>query len=361
MDEMHQQRWRRAQQLLEAQGVDAVLAASPANVFYFTGVWLEPHERLLALVIPKLGDPVLLVPQMHTADVASVRVQTVTVRDGEPAAERLASVLPKRGTVAVDDEFPARHLVPLWETAPGLAWRTGKEVLGRLRRIKDAAEIERMREIGRRTDQVLARLRAWLQPGLSEREVAEALVGMWRAEGVAEQSFPPIIAAGPNGARPHHEPGDHVLAEDDVVIIDMGGRWQRYCSDVTRTFILGHPPNRVREVYNVVLAAQEAALRAVRPGVALGEIDRAAREVIEAAGYGPYFTHRTGHGLGIDIHEAPDVSAGSEERVEAGMVFSIEPGIYLEGDFGVRIEDCVVVTDDGCEPLTRAPKAWPGV
>jgi Xaa-Pro dipeptidase len=355
-----QARFERARELLRAQGLDAAIAASPANVFYFTDVWVEPHERLLALVIPKSGDPVLFAPQMHAADVANVGVDTVLWRDGDAVTSRLAALLPAQGAVAVDDDWPSRHLVPLLEERPGLRWRSGGAIFGRLRRIKDADEIERLREAGRRTDQVLMRLRALLRPGLTEREVVDDLAALWRAEGVTQQSFPAIVAAGPNGARPHHVPDDAVISDNDLVVVDIGGVLRRYCSDVTRTFAVGAPVGKARDVYEVVREAQAAALRVVRPGVPLAEVDRAARSVIESAGYGAHFTHRTGHGVGIDIHEEPYVHGDNQELIEPGMVFSIEPGIYLEGQFGVRIEDVVVVTEDGCEPLTKAPKAWTG-
>ncbi|MCL6594420.1 MAG: M24 family metallopeptidase, partial [Alicyclobacillus sp.] len=242
---------------------------------------------------------------------------------------------------------------------PNLEWRCADSLLARLRVCKDADELARLQHASRLADRVLALLRAEVRPGCTERQLAERLAQLWRAVGAAGESFPAIVAFGSNAAEPHHEPDDTPLTPGSVVLIDTGGRWQRYVSDITRTWLAGPPADpEVERVYQCVLAAQQAGLAAARPGVPLAAVDAAVRAVIEAAGYGPYFTHRTGHGVGLEIHEAPYVAPGQEERLEPGMVFSIEPGVYLPGRFGVRIEDLVVVGEAAAQPLNQAPKSW---
>ncbi|CAN5860364.1 hypothetical protein BH23ACT5_BH23ACT5_01600 [soil metagenome] len=192
--------------------------------------------------------------------------------------------------------------------------------------------------------------------GMTERELSQ-LVGRWTVEEGHDVDTFKIVASGPNGASPHHEPAYRRIEGGDMVVIDFGGRMGGYCSDMTRMFVIGAPSARQAEVHEVVRRAQAAAVQAVRPGVALGDIDRAARNVIEDAGYGEFFIHRTGHGIGLDAHEEPYVIETNPQAAEAGMAFSIEPGIYLPGEFGVRIEDIVVVTDDGVEALNQADRS----
>ncbi|MCL6636373.1 MAG: Xaa-Pro peptidase family protein [Alicyclobacillus sp.] len=353
-------RWHQVQAALRAAGWDALLVSSPAAVYHLTGVWLEPGERLSAVVVRPAGDPVWVVHALFQQETAAANVAREVWADGEDAAVRLSRYLPASGVVAVDGSWPSRHLLALAAQAPGVTWRCADPLLARLRVCKDADELARLRHASRLADRVLALLRAEVRLGCTERQLAERLTQLWREVGAAGESFPAIVAFGPNAAEPHHEPDDTLLTPGSVVLIDTGGRWQRYVSDITRTWLAGPPidPEVVR-VYQCVLAAQAAGLAAARPGVPLAAVDAAVRAVIDAAGYGPYFTHRTGHGVGLEIHEAPFVAPGMEERLEPGMVFSIEPGVYLPGRFGVRIEDLVVVGEAGAQSLNQAPKSWP--
>ncbi|WP_158289622.1 M24 family metallopeptidase [Paenibacillus flagellatus] len=344
-------RLRKLREMLERTEADAVVVASSANLYYFTGVWIDPHERLVALAVRRDGDPVLVSPDLHRGELGGVGLDALYWRDGDDAASLLAGALGAAGTVAVDEAWPSGHLLGLMRHRPNVRWTGGGGLLGALRRVKDRFELDLLRESAGAANRVMTSFLRRVRAGAREAELLDELIALWRAEGVRELSFDPTVAAGANGANPHHAPGDAVVRDGDFVVVDTGGKLRHYCSDMTRTVAVGEPSAEQRDVYALVKAAQRAGMQAVRPGATLGDVDRAVRGVIEAGGYGAYFTHRTGHGLGIDIHEEPAVQAGNELPIEPGMVFSIEPGVYLPGKFGVRIEDIVIATEDGCESL----------
>ncbi|MFC3768620.1 M24 family metallopeptidase [Paenibacillus sp. GCM10012303] len=342
-------------QLLEQVQADAVIVTSAANLFYFTGVWIEAHERLTALVVRRKEDAFLIAPDLHRGELGSLGMETLFWRDGVDASALLAGGIAHAGVVGIDDSWPSGHLLRLMSHRPRVNWRSGTEMTGRLRMVKDRGELELIRKSAAVANRVMESFQTYLRVGSSEEKLLDELQELWRREGIRELSFNPTVASGANGANPHHAPGTVVVREGDFVIVDTGGKLDRYCSDMTRTFAVGGEPSaEQRDVYELVKEAHLAGLRAVRPGVTLSEIDRTVRAVIEEGGYGPYFIHRTGHGLGIDVHEEPSVQTGNGLPVEAGMVFSIEPGIYLPGKFGVRIEDIVIVTDDGGESVNAS-------
>jgi D-alanyl-D-alanine dipeptidase len=259
------------------------------------------------------------------------------------------------GAGAVSDRLWSVFLLPLQETYRAARWYSAGPVLRALRMVKDGDELTTLREASRRTDLVWEAFARQPVAGLTEKQAAARLESLLAAQGMPP-SFETIVAAGPHGAAPHHTPGDRVIAAGDPLVCDFGGMLEGYCSDITRTAHVGEPSESFRAVYAIVKRAQEAAFRAVRPGARCEEVDEAARWVIEASGYGQNFIHRTGHGLGIDIHEEPYMVKGNRQELRPGMVFSDEPGIYLPGQFGVRIEDIVVDTEDGGERLNNCSR-----
>jgi D-alanyl-D-alanine dipeptidase len=250
----------------------------------------------------------------------------------------------------------ALHLMGIQRALPECEFEPASRILAALRSVKDPDELELLSRAARGADEAFHRFLGGRIEGQREEEVASMLGDLLREGGHDEITFT-IVASGPNGASPHHEASSRTIRAGDPVVLDFGGRVGGYCSDISRTVCVDVVPDRFTEVYEVVKEAQEAAFRSVRPGVPAEEVDRIARDVIERAGFGDRFVHRTGHGIGLDEHEAPYIVAGNEEPLRPGMCFSIEPGIYLEQEFGVRIEDIVTVTDDGAARLNRATRS----
>jgi Xaa-Pro aminopeptidase len=289
-----------------------------------------------------------------------------TWSDGaDPAAALSTTVeamgLPADPAVAVDPTTHARFTLAVRSALPGAALSLSDPVLGPLRVRKDESELSALRAAAGVADDVLEAVRA-TEVGLvgrTEADLAWEIERRLREAGGEELAFPVIVGSGPNGAMPHHMHDDREIRPGDPVVLDFGARVEGYPGDQTRTVVPGgDPPERFREVHDVVREAQAAGVDAVGPGVTAGAVDAAAREVIEDAGYGDRFVHRTGHGVGLDVHEEPYIVAGSDRELEPGMVFSVEPGVYLPGEFGVRIEDLVVVTADGSERLNHTDRGW---
>lgn len=339
---------------LEAMGLTQTLICDPWSIKWLTGYFTEPFERFLGLVVSTEAEPVLFANRLFPdagAYVDDVRVFSDT---DDPAA-LVADAVARDAALGVDKELAARWLVPLMERGAAAAYPLGSPAVDAARAIKDAREQELMRQASAANDAAMDWLVAQVHDGVSELEIAEALEGHYRSLGAEGNSFTPIVSFGATAADPHHEPDGTVVAPGDVVLFDVGCRQNGYCSDMTRAFFWKEVSDAHRAVYECVRAANEAAEAIVAPGVRFCDIDRAARSVIEDAGWGEYFTHRLGHQIGIQVHEPGDVSAAHDEPVRPGMCFSIEPGIYLPGDVGVRIEDLVIVTEDGCEVINSYP------
>lgn len=344
-----------AQHLLKEQKINALIVTSPSNFVYFSGSFLDSNERLQAIVISQTGKPAMLIHEMSKEEIKHLDFfENHYWKDGENPLQLLDRQLPASGTVAVDNYWPSQYLLELMEVSHNRLFVKSTSIIDALRLQKDNAEIMLLKSSAQIADEVMKQVIRDIRPGMTELDVADHITSLFSSMGVNRLSFTPIVAAGKNGAIPHHQPDETKILSGDVVVIDIGGVKDHYCSDMTRTILLGNNLDQeVNKVYEIVQRAQEEAIKAVKPGVSLCEIDKIARNIICNAGYGPNFTHRTGHGLGIDLHEAPFVTHNNEQLLKKGMVISIEPGVYVQGKFGVRIEDIVVVTSTGCEILNQ--------
>ncbi|MET7997531.1 Xaa-Pro peptidase family protein [Amycolatopsis sp. NPDC005232] len=351
----------RAAKAAAAADTDALLIAPGSDLRYLLGQAGGSFERLTTLVVPADGVPALVVPKLEApgyADVptAELGVEVLTWVDGDDAYRLVADRLGKARRVAVSDFTPALHVLAL-RAALGDAEQTlAGPVVRELRMRKDAAEIAALRAAGAAIDRVHARVGEWLRAGRTEAEVGADIAAAIVEEGHTVADFV-IVGSGPNGASPHHDVSDRVIERGDVVVVDIGGPLpEGYNSDSTRTYAVGEPRDAdVASTYAVLQQAQQAAVDAVRPGATAESIDAAARDVIDAAGFGEFFIHRTGHGIGLDVHEEPYIIAGNTLPLEPGMAFSVEPGIYQPGRWGARIEDIVVVTETGVEAVNTRP------
>ncbi len=352
---MDENRLARVRDNLARRGLEQALIVDPLSIWWLCGYHTEPYERFLALLLPAQGAPVLFANRLFP-DAAGCGARVVEFSDTDDPVALVAAETDRTRPLGVDKELAARWLVPLMEAGAASSFVLASDAVDDARSIKDARERELMRAASAVNDQAMAWLVGQVQPGVTERQIADGLLGAYRRLGAEGHSFSPIVSFGANAADPHHEPDDTPFSRGDMVLFDVGCRRSWYCSDMTRTFFSAEPTEHQRAVYDAVLRANEAAEKIVRPGVTFAQIDRAARQVIEDAGWGPQFNHRLGHQIGLVDHEPGDVSATHDEPVRPGQCFSIEPGIYLPGDMGVRIEDLVIVTEDGCEVLNSYPK-----
>ena len=332
---------------LNQQGIDSALISDPNAICYFTGTRFSPGERLLALVVKRDGSCKLCINILfpYAGD-----FQTLRFSDVQDGVALLSEEL--TGTVAVDKSFPCRFLLRLQQVKPELKLILGT-VIDEVKAIKTTEEQEKMLHASQVNDSVMEQVAALIQVGKSEAALQQEIDSLFRQVSQGN-SFDTIIAYGDHAADPHGIPGERKLKPGEAVVVDMGCVVDGYCADMTRTFFVGE--NTEQEIYDTVLKANLAGIAAVKPGIPFKDIDRAARKVIEDAGYGEYFIHRLGHGIGMEVHEPFDVSATDEVIVREGMCFSIEPGIYIPGRVGIRIEDLVCVTKDGCKVLNAYPK-----
>ncbi|MET8855037.1 aminopeptidase P family protein [Streptomyces sp. NPDC004579] len=352
-------RMRRAAEAAAAAGLDGVLVAPGPDLVWLTGYRPVETERLTLLVLRAGADPSLVVPTLEAPDAAkSAGAPAMTLHDwtdGQDPYGAAAPLLDSAGRFGVSDNGWALHLLGLQKRLPGTRYAALTEVLPMLRAVKDAAELERLASAGAAADAAFEEIRKVRFADRRESEVSNDLADLLRRFGHSQVDFT-IVASGPNGANPHHEADERVIEAGDMVVLDFGGLKDGYGSDTSRTVHVGEPDDEERKVHDIVREAQEAGFRAVRPGAACQDVDRAARAVIEAAGYGEYFIHRTGHGIGVTTHEPPYMVEGEEQPLVPGMCFSVEPGIYLPGRFGVRIEDIVTVTEDGGRRLNNTSR-----
>ena len=347
---MNTRRIARVLEGMRAHGLSQILVTSPANVFYLTGVWCEPFERMLALHVREDGTMRLYANKMFALN-GLTDVPMVEYEDTDDCIAVLAPDMAP-GRLGIDKTWHSHFTIRLMNQRPDVIPALGSAPLDEARIIKDEEELELMRVSSRKNVEDCARLAAALHEGVTEKAMQSLYNEIALELGASGPSFTPLICFGANGAEPHHDSDMTRLSPGDTVIMDVGLIWKHYCSDMTRTVQFGPVSDEQKRVHDIVTRANRAGIAMCRPGVRMKDIDRAARAVIEDAGYGPFFTHRTGHGIGLDEHEFPDVSSVSEVVARPGMIFSVEPGIYLPGKFGVRVEDLVAITEDGCEVLT---------
>ncbi|WP_329455002.1 aminopeptidase P family protein [Streptomyces sp. NBC_01497] len=332
-------------------GLAGLLVAPGPDLTYLTGYRpTADTERMTLLVVPVDGEPRLVVPALEAADADSApgapALTQMPWTDAEDPYALTASRLDAEGAFGISDNAWSLHLLALQRALPETSYRGLSDALPMLRAVKDEQELTRVAAAGAAADAAYEEILRVRFAGRRESQIAADLAALLLAHGHTQVDFT-VVGSGPNGANPHHEAGERVIGPGDMVVLDFGGLKHGYGSDTTRTVHVGEPTAEERRVHDTVRAAQEAGFQAVKPGAACQDVDRAARAVIEDAGYGPYFIHRTGHGIGVTTHEPPYMIEGEERPVVAGMCFSIEPGIYLPGRFGVRIEDIVTATATG--------------
>jgi len=374
------ERMTAARGLAERAGLEAILIGVGADLRYLAGYPAMPLERLTMLVIPAHGTTCLVVPRLEATPArlcppaATGDLPVVTWEEGDDAYAEVARLLDPAGAhhdgasadaepihIAVSDDLAARHLLPLQGHLPDARFSLASAVLRELRMVKDADEIALLTLAARAADRVVAQIAAGRLVGRTEADVSGEVRERLVAEGHDEAHFA-IVGSGPNSASPHHEASDRVIGAGEPIVLDIGGSLGGYGSDITRTlWVTGGDPargpdERFRHLFAVLHGAQAAARAAVRPGIACESVDGAARRPIEAEGFGATFFHRTGHGIGLEGHEEPYIIGGNQEPLRAGMAFSVEPGIYLPGEYGARIEDIVVCGTDGPIELNRASR-----
>ena len=352
---MNEARANRILAALKEQGVDQMLITDPMSICYLTGISMAPIERFYALLLKADGHHYYFLNHLFNVP-GDVGVEKVWYSDTDPVPEIVAARLDKNAVLGVDKDLKARFLLPLMEMKAAAGFVNGSLAVDITRGVKDTEEQKKMRISSAINDKAMAKFKGLIHEGVSEKEVADQMLQIYLDLGADGYSFEPLVAFGANAADPHHSPDDTVVKPGDCVLFDVGCIKDGYCSDMTRTFYYKEASEQHQLVYNTVRRANEAAIAKIKPGIPLCELDKTARDLITEAGYGPYFTHRLGHFIGLGEHEFGDVSSVNTDKAVPGMIFSIEPGIYLTGDTGVRVEDLVLVTEEGCEVLNHYPK-----
>ncbi len=345
---------------MQHRGVSRLFIGPGSNLFYLTGIRAIISERIYLFQLPATGKASLLLPTFERlgAEDSGIEAEIIEWSDATgPAAATKAFVADtSSGTVAVDDQLWSAFLLDLQALALKATWSKASVIMQQLRSRKSEAEINLMKEAAAIADKTFSELTQQKFAGRKESEIAAEIQRLLLVHGQEQMQFG-IVGSGPNGAKPHHEAGDRVIQPGDSIVLDFGGTYKGYQSDMTRMVVVkgGSLDSEYERVHEIVNEANAAAHAAVKVGAACEDIDRAARKVIADAGYGDYFTHRTGHGIGIDVHEHPYIRQGNQEALDEGMAFSIEPGVYLPGRFGVRIEDIAICRSHGSENINLTP------
>ncbi len=348
---------------LEKNNLDSIFITSKANVFYFSQYYTDPHERLVGLYISKKHDPVLVVPAMEEQDAkrAGWSHATIAYHDHEDVWALIESYIAKQGDAPQSIGLEQEHITlerykAIKRILPATEVVDAQELLARLRVIKTAHEYTLLKQAAQLADFGIETGMKAIREGVSEMDIVATIEYELKKQGVQAMSFSTTVLSGSKTASPHGIPGNETIEKGDFILFDLGVIFEGYCSDITRTFAYRHVTDQQREIYETVLQAEEAAIQASNIGTEVGQIDQTARKVIDDAGYGSYFTHRIGHGLGIEVHEYPSMHANNTLPLEKGMCYTIEPGIYIPDVGGVRIEDMIFMAKNGAESLTKFPK-----
>lgn len=352
---MNNDRAGRIIKALKDMGLSQMLIVDPMSIMYLTGIYNQPFERFYGLLLKDDGQHVFFLNNLFNVPV-DTGIKEVWYSDTDPIVDIVSGYIEHDKVLGVDKELKARILLPLMERGAAAGYVNSSAAVDFTRGVKDADEQEKMRAASDINDKAMSCFKKLIKDGVTEKQVADQMLKIYLELGAEGFSFDPIVSFGRNAADPHHGPDDTVIKEGDCVLFDVGCIKDGYCSDMTRTFFYKKVKDHDREIYEIVRKANAAAESLIRPGVQIREFDIAARKLITDKGYGPNFNHRLGHFIGLSEHEFGDVSSVNEQKAEPGMIFSIEPGIYIENDTGVRIEDLVLVTEEGVEILNHYPK-----
>ena len=352
---MNKQRINEVVKNMQENNLDYLLISEPSSIDYLINYVNNPGERMYVLMLGANGDHCLFFNKLFFVE-NDLGIEIAWHSDTDDPTASIASKIAGAKTVGVDKHWSAHFLLSLMEKMPDTKFVNGSKCVDYVRMVKDKEEQELMIEASKINDKAVDKIIKLVGTGLSEKQIADQLEDIYKELGASGNSFEPIVAFGANGANPHHENDDSQLKPGDSVIIDMGCKYHGYCSDMTRTVFYKEVSEEAKKVYQLVRKANEAAEAMIKPGVKLCNIDKTARDIISEAGYGKEFNHRLGHFIGRDVHEYGDVSVNFDLEVKEGMTFSIEPGVYLPGKFGVRVEDLVLVTKDGCQVLNSYSK-----
>jgi len=355
---MNTKKWDRVLENMKAHNVEEMIIASSSYIFYLTGISIEPGERLLAIQLNENGVKKLFINELSKSSCIGLDMDIQFYNDNENPISILGKSIESNKVVGIDKNWPSHFLIELINEKPNMKFVNSSLIIDEVRMIKDEDELNLLTEASLIVDKVVTELIEIIPEKLSEKEMENKVKELFKKHGTDKMSFDPIVAYGANAADPHHIGNKDHAKNGDCILMDIGGITNSYCSDTSRTVFFGEPSEEAKKVYRIVLEANKAAMAIIKPGVKFSDIDKIAREIIKKAGYGDFFTHRTGHNIGIEDHEYPSVSSINDMEVQKGMVFSIEPGIYLEGKFGVRIEDLVIVTEDGCDILNHTSKDY---
>lgn len=342
--------------VLQQQNADAAWITTPLNIYYFTGYRSEPHERLFALLIQADGEPVLFCPKMEVEEVKASPYEGKII--GYLDTQIPFDLYPQTFTTLLieSEHLTVKRQRELSQAFNVQVYSDIDQSIKDLRNIKSYEEVTKIKKAAELADKCIEIGVAYLKEGVEERDVVNHIENEIKKYGVNEMSFDTMVLFGDHAASPHGTPGNRKLQQNEYVLFDLGVVYEHYCSDMTRTVKFGNPSEDAQNIYKTVLKAEQSAIEAIKPGVMIKDIDKIARDIISEAGYGDYFPHRLGHGLGLEEHEYQDVSSANENPLEAGMVITIEPGIYVPDVAGVRIEDDILVTENGYEILTKYQK-----